>query len=92
MTEPTGGEWGPCPAGELERLSAWLVWRRRLRTAAAVTLGVVAFGGLAGGGWFAYSELREQFSPPGDAAPCPDNGIAFGIPDEQAQQQRKSRK
>src|SRR5205085_6405418 len=38
MTEPTPGGWDPCPAGELGRLAAWLTFRRRLRTAAAVGL------------------------------------------------------
>ena len=63
MTEPTPGGWGPCPAGELERLGARLRLSRRLRTAAAVGAVLLGAAGLATGGWLA---LRPRPEP----APC----------------------
>jgi hypothetical protein len=58
MTEPSPGGWGPCPPGELGRLSAWLAFRRRLRAAAASAVLLLAAAGLAGGGWAAYSAFQ----------------------------------
>ena len=56
MTKPTPGGWTPCPPGELGRLSAWLRFRRRVRTATWLALTLVATAGLVG-------VAREQGAP-----------------------------
>jgi hypothetical protein len=55
MTQAIASGWGPCPPGEITRLSAWLRFRRRLWTAAAVG-GVMAAGAGAVGVTWAVRE------------------------------------
>jgi len=74
MTEPTPGGWGPCPAGELERLGARLRLYRRLRTAAGVGAVLLAAAGLATAGWLAVRPRPEPVpchcATPADSAPA----------------------
>jgi hypothetical protein len=76
MTEPTPGDWTPCPPGELGRLSAWLRFRRRVRTATWLALGLVATAGVVGAARLAYPVFGASPSP----ASCPSGGCGCGTP------------
>ena len=80
MIEATPSNWGPCPPGELGRLTAWLAFRRRLRIAAVVAVALLAGAGLAGAGWFAHSAWREDPPDPCHTAPCCEGNPPEPIP------------
>ena len=64
MTGPQTAAWGPCPPGELTRLSAWLALRRRLATAAMVGWVALAAAAAAGLGWGTYAALSGPSETP----------------------------
>jgi hypothetical protein len=80
MTEPSPGDWGPCPPGELSRLAARLAWQRRLRIAGTAGLALAAVAGLAGAVRLAAplfeSEPTYHISGPchPEPTPCTDCG------------------
>jgi hypothetical protein len=60
MTQAIASSWGPCPPGEITRLSAWLRFRRRLWTAAVVGGGVLATAGAAGVTWGVWEAVADR--------------------------------
>jgi len=78
MSAPTTADWEPCPPGELARLAAQLTFRRRLRTAAGVGLGLLLTAGLAGAGWAVVSAASGEKSPDPVCCPCHQEGLGCG--------------
>jgi hypothetical protein len=63
MTQAIASGWGPCPPGEITRLSAWLRFRRRLWTAAVIGGGVLATAGAAGVTWGVWEAVADRPAP-----------------------------
>ena len=57
MTDPTPEHWTDCRPGELERLSARLAFRTKLRIAAQAAAATLAVAGVVAGGWYTYEVI-----------------------------------
>lgn len=69
--ETTPAEWGPCPPGAFERLSAKLRARRRRRIFLRTAVAGAGIAAAAGVGWLAWGLNQEK---PGDfgGIACPE--------------------
>ena len=70
MTDPTPENWTACRPGELERLSARLTFRTKLRIAAQAAAATLAVVGVAAGGWYTYEVIAGPSDAPGAQPGC----------------------